>query len=191
MEASTQPLVPPLSGVEGQAWYGELYGEHRNAFLKWAQQHYGVEADAAKDAFQEAVVVLYRRAKSGELSALQCSVRTYLFAVGRNHLLNHLRVVKRHTDLNGEADGIPEHLLGTNDVDAQERELIGEQVRQKLDELKSDDRRVLELYYLEGHDMDAVAKALGLKNRNVAKKKKHYALQRLIELVRAAKLMLL
>ena len=39
--------------------------------------------------------------------------------------------------------------------------------------------------------MDAVAEAMGLKNRNVAKKKKHFALQRLIELVRAAKLMLL
>jgi len=76
-------------------------------------------------------------------------------------------------------------------MDAQERALIGEQVRQKLDELKPDDRRVLELYYLEGHDMDGVAEAMGLKNRNVAKKKKHYALQRLIELVRAAKLMLL
>lgn len=181
------PAQHPLPA--DQAWYSALYGEHRNAFLKWAQQHYGVEADAAKDAFQEAVVVLYRKAKSGELSALQCSVRTYLFAVGRNQLLNHLRVVKRHTDLDG--DGIPEHLLGTNDMEGQERELIAEQVRQKLDELKPDDRRVLELYYLEDQDMDAVAHAMGLKNRNVAKKKKHFALQRLIELVRAAKLMLL
>lgn len=39
--------------------------------------------------------------------------------------------------------------------------------------------------------MDAVAEALGLKNRNVAKKKKHFALQRLIALVRSAKMLLL
>ncbi len=186
MEAPAQHPLPA-----DPAWYSALYGEHRNAFLKWAQQHYGVGADEAKDAFQEAVVVLYRKARNGDLAALQCGLRTYLFAVGRNQLLNHLRVVKRHTDLNGEADGIPEHLLATNDMEPQERELIAEQVRQKLAELKPDDRRVLELYYIEGHDMDAVAEAMGLKNRNVAKKKKHYALQRLIELVRSAKLMLL
>lgn len=64
-------------------------------------------------------------------------------------------------------------------------------MRQRLAELKPDDRRVLELYYLEGKDMDAVAEALGLKNRNVAKKKKHFALQRLIALVRSAKMLLL
>ena len=176
---------------EDHDWYRALYAEHRNAFVKWARQQYQVREEEARDAFQEAVIVLYRKSRAGEVTALNCSVRTYLFAVGRNHLLTHLRVVRRHDALDEQAHGIPDHLLATNSMDEQEKEATAELVRQRLAELKPDDRRVLELYYLEGKDMDAVAEALGLKNRNVAKKKKHFALQRLIALVRSAKMLLL
>ena len=184
------PLQPPPTA--DHAWYRALYAEHRNAFVRWAQKQYKVEDEEARDAFQEAMIVLYRKSQDGDLSALNCSMRTYLFAVGKNQLLNRMRVLRKQEELrDGSFDGIPEHLLGTNDVDNQEKEATAELVRQRLAEMKPDDRRVLELYYLEGKDMDAVAEALGLKNRNVAKKKKHYALQRLIALVRSAKMLLL
>jgi RNA polymerase sigma-70 factor (ECF subfamily) len=176
---------------EDHDWYRALYTEHRNAFVKWARQQYQVREEEARDAFQEAVIVLYRKSRTSELAALNCSVRTYLFAVGRNQLLTHLRVVRRQDELDEQAHGIPDDLLATKGMDEQEKEATAELVRQRLAELKPDDRRVLELYYLEGKDMDAVAEALGLKNRNVAKKKKHFALQRLIALVRSAKLLLL
>lgn len=173
------------------AFYRALYSEHRAAFVKWARQRYDVREEEAIDAFQEAVIVLYRKAQDDELSGLQCSLRTYLFAVGRNQLLTRMRVLRRQEDLHEESHGIPDEALDTNAMDEQEREATAQLVRQRLAELKPDDRRVLELYYLEGKDMDAVAAALGLKNRAVAKKKKYYALQRLIALVRAAKFLLL
>lgn len=173
------------------AWYRALYAEHRGAFLKWAQKHYGVRDEEAADAFQEAVIVLYRKAQEQQLGALNCSVRTYLFAVGRNQLLTRMRALRRAEELDEALHGIPEELLVTNGMEEQEHEATAEQVRRRLAELKPDDRRVLELYYLEGKDMDAVADTLGLKNRAVAKKKKYYALQRLISMVRSAKLLLL
>ena len=186
MEPTLQP--PPAAD---HTWYRALYTEHRGTFVKWAQQQYKVRADEARDAFQEAVIVLYRKAQTDDLSQLNCSTRTYLFAVGRNHLLTRMRVLRKQDDLHEEFHGIPDAALATNGMDEQEKEATAELVRQRLAELKPDDRRVLELYYLEGKDMDAVAEALGLKNRNVAKKKKHFALQRLIALVRSAKMLLL
>ncbi len=179
------------SQQEDHAWYRALYTEHRNAFVNWARQEYQVREEEARDAFQEAVIVLYRKSRSSELTELNCSMRTHRFAVGRNHLLTHLRVVRRHDALDERAHGIPDALLATKGMDEQEKEATAELVRQRLAELKPDDRRVLELYYLEGKDMNAVAEALGLKNRNVAKKKKHFALQRLIALVRSAKMLLM
>ena len=187
------PVETPLqpSPNAPHTWYHALYTEHRGPFVKWAQQHYAVRAEEARDAFQEAVIVLYRKSQDGDLSELNCSMRTYLFAVGRNQLLTRMRVLRRQEDLHEEFHGIPDEALATNGMDGQEKEATAELVRQRLAEMKPDDRRVLELYYLEGKDMDAVAEALGLKNRNVAKKKKHYALQRLIALVRSAKMLLL
>lgn len=180
-------MEPTLQAARnaGHAWYRALYTEHRNAFVKWAQQHYAVREEEARDAFQEAVIVLYRKAQGGDLSNVNCSLRTYLFAVGRNQLLTRLRVLRKQEALHEEFHGIPDDAMATNAMDHQEREATAELVRQRLAEMKPDDRRVLELYYLEGKDMDAVADALGLKNRNVAKKKKHFALQRLIALVRS------
>ena len=179
MESTLQPTAHTEHD-----WYRALYKEHRNAFVRWAQQRYHVEDEEAYDAFQEAVIVLYRRTSDGGSAELNCSVRTYLFAVGKNHLLNRMRVVRKQETLPDDFDGILAVDSGTNGMNGQEKEATAELVRQRLAELKPDDRRVLELYYLEGNDMDAVAEAMGLKNRNVAKKKKHYALQRLIALVR-------
>ena len=173
------------------AWYRALYTEHRGPFVRWAQQQYGIADEEARDAFQEAVIVLYRKTNDGGLEGLNCSLRTYLFAVGRNQLLTRMRVLRKHDDLDEVCHGIPDDACAINGMDEQEKQATAELVRQRLAEMKSDDRRVLELYYLEGKDMDGVADALGLKNRNVAKKKKHYALQRLIALVRSAKMILL
>ena len=186
-----EPTLQAISPATTHTWYRALYTEHRGAFVKWAQQHYSVREEEARDAFQEAVIVLYRKMQGSDLAGLNCSVRTYLFAVGRNQLLTCMRVLRRQEHLQEEFHGIPDEALATKDMERQEKEATAELVRQRLAEMKPDDRRVLELYYLEGKDMDAVAEAMGLKNRNVAKKKKHFALQRLIALVRSAKLLLL
>ncbi len=185
----SSPLQVPAEAAH--AWYCALYKEHRGAFVRWACQQYQVREEEATDAFQEAVIVLYRKAQGDGLADVQCGLRTYLFAVGRNQLLTRMRVLRRREDLDEEFHGIPDEALATKDMDEQEKEATAELVRQRLAELKPDDRRVLELYYLEGKDMDAVAGAMGLKNRNVAKKKKHFALQRLIHLVRSAKMLLM
>ncbi|MGV9012641.1 MAG: sigma-70 family RNA polymerase sigma factor [Flavobacteriales bacterium] len=185
-----EPTLQPTANTE-HAWYRALYKEHRNPFVLWAQQRFHVEDEEAHDAFQEAVIVLYRKSSDGGLAELNCSVRTYLFAVGKNQLLNRMRVMQKQAVLPDEFDGILAVDPGTNYMDGQDKEATAELVRQRLAELRSDDRRVLELYYLEGNDMDAVAEAMGLKNRNVAKKKKYYALQRLIALVRVVKMLVL
>ncbi len=165
-----EPTLQPTANTE-HAWYRALYKEHRNPFVRWAQQRCHVEDEEAHDAFQKAVIVLYRKSSDGELAELNCSVRTYLFAVGKNQLLNRMRVVRKQEALPDDFDGILAVDPGTNGMNGQEKEATAVLVRQRLAELKPDDRRVLELYYLEGNDMDAVAEAMGLKNRNVAKRK--------------------
>ncbi|MBX2982449.1 MAG: sigma-70 family RNA polymerase sigma factor [Flavobacteriales bacterium] len=178
-----------IAQTADHAWYRALYVEHRAAFVNWAVKHFDAREEEARDAFQEAVIVLHRKVGEGGLDDLKCSLRTYLFAVGRNQLLSRMRVVNRQVEIDEAFHGIPDECLVTKDMDEQERQATAELVRQRLSELKPDDRRVLELYYLEGREMDAVAEVMGLKNRNVAKKKKHFALQRLIALVRPAKLL--
>ena len=60
-----------------------------------------------------------------------------------------------------------------------------EMVRKYLEQLDGNCRKVLELYYLQGMKMEEIARELGYKNANVAKKKKSLCLKKLAELVKS------
>lgn len=166
------------------------YRQHRNAFLAWARKELGVNEEDAKDAFQEAICVLFEKDRMGGLSSLNGDLRTYLFAIGRNQLLSRLR----SQTISGNHSGTYAiHIQGMAPATAQERmerEEDLEKVRNELENLSPDDRRVLELYYIDRLDMRSIAETMGYKNANVAKKKKCIALKRLMEKVKKGMMML-
>ena len=51
-------------------------------------------ADDAKDVFQEAMIVLYEKTRSGNFE-LNCQIRTYLYSVCRRLWLKRLQQAKR------------------------------------------------------------------------------------------------
>lgn|GEM_PF-900339 len=72
-----------------------LYDAHRAAFLGWASKRFYSTPSDIEDAWQEAVAVFYKQVVSGQLTALKCSVKTFLFAVGYKWLLKNHRKTKR------------------------------------------------------------------------------------------------
>ena len=157
------------------------YRTHRNSFIGWAKRHLGADQEEAKDAFSEAICTYYELKRNGRLDGFKGEVRTYLFAIGRNQLLTRIRS-KRIAGNHSVPYAI--HIEGDRTVDAQlqlEREESVQQVLHELERLSMDDRRVLELYYIERQDMHSIAEAMGYKNSNVAKKKKCIALKRLMD----------
>lgn len=159
------------------------YRQHRNAFIAWARNEFGVDPEEAKDAFQEAVCIFCEQQASGRLGEVP-NVKTYLFAIGRHKILSHLRSKKiRGNHLNGYAI----HMGHGQTMTAQEimeRNEDLEKVKAELERLSDDDRRVLQLYYIDRMDMREIAEAMGYKNANVAKKKKCIAMKRLMDHVK-------
>jgi RNA polymerase sigma factor (sigma-70 family) len=167
------------------------YRQHRDAFESWARKQFGAGREEARDAFHEAVCVYYEQRASGRLDSFTGNVRTYLFAIGRNHLLTRVR-----SELIRGNHSAPYaiHVQGMAQASAQEtmeREEDLERVRAELERLGPDDRRVLELYYIDRLDMRGIARTMGYKNANVAKKKKCNALKRLMDQVRKGMMMFL
>src|ERR1700741_4892628 len=62
-------------------------------------------SDDAKDIFQEAMIVLYEKARSGTFE-LSCQIKTYVYSVSRRLWLKRLQQVNRYTGDIGSADGI-------------------------------------------------------------------------------------
>ncbi|MEK6479102.1 sigma-70 family RNA polymerase sigma factor [Catalinimonas sp. 4WD22] len=145
-----------------------VYQAHRNGFIQWAQSTYQADEPTAADAFQDAVICLHHNITRGKLETLTSSLKTYLFAIGKNILRKKLQ---RESVLDKDEDWMIENLhaepldnFATSDRQhfvANLMETIGEPCK-----------TILKLFYFKGFSMGAIAKAMDYKNENVAKTQK-------------------
>lgn len=94
------------------------------------------------------------------------SFKTWLYTIGRNVAINHLRRAKRHSHLSIEESPEP-----ISEEDALERQYIREErkiiVHRCLRKLKPEYRQVLWLLYFEGFSNKEAAKAMNKSVHNV------------------------
>lgn len=154
----------------------ELYQQHRNDFVHWACRQYPLEEEEAKDIFQVTMLAFYENAASGKITHLSCELKTYLFAIAKNHIHNLLRNKASSANFVDVAD------IKETDNSLEEEEAKAHQktlVHQAIALLPPDNRKVLELYYFHDYDMASVAREMGYKNEGVAKVKKLQCLRKL------------
>ena len=132
--------------------------------------------DDARDIFQEAMIVLYEKAKSGSFE-LNCQLKTYLYSVCRRLWLKRLQQMNRfinngdnHSETVSVDDDLEEH--GKKDADFEMMEksfgMIGEPCKGLLD-----------AYYLQRKNMQEIADTFGYTNAANAKTQKYKCLMRL------------
>ncbi|MBN8578431.1 MAG: sigma-70 family RNA polymerase sigma factor [Cytophagales bacterium] len=162
----------------------QLYEVYRDEFVSWAIRNHQVSIEEAKDVFQESIVGLYKNVKSGKADTLESSVKTYLFGIGKNIIINALKRkgVEEKIMQNLEY----QHDNGINDFYNQEH-LIN-LVKRLYRAMGSPCKEILEMYYEKGFDMESVASNIGYKNADVAKKKKYECLKSLEDRINMSRL---
>lgn len=153
----------------------EMYDKIYPTIRRYVLKNSGREADA-EDMFQEALVVLYRKLKEGEL-ALSCSLATYIYSISRNIWLDRLRRAQRQAPLNVdevEFVELNEDVLQT--IHENERNLI---FQKHFNTLAVQCQKVLKLFF-EGSSMKEISEELGYKNEEYARKKKYLCKKNLI-----------
>lgn len=162
----------------------QLYEAYRDEFVSWAIRNHQVTVEEAKDVFQESVVALYKNVKAGKANTLESSVKTYLFGIGKNIILNAIKrkgiEAKAYETFNTTHDnGINEHY---------DHEHLINLVKRLYRAMGSPCKEILEMYYEKGYDMESVASRIGYKNADVAKKKKYECLKSLEDRINMSKL---
>lgn len=149
-----------------------IYEEYRNDFVSWAIRHHQISAEEAKDVFQESVIALYKNVKADKMESTEVSIKTYLFGIGKNIILN---AVKRR--------GIEEKVFESFNVKTEngihehyEHEHLVSLVKRLYRSMGSPCKEILEMFYEKGFDMESIATRIGYKNSDVAKKKKYECL---------------
>lgn len=161
-----------------------LYLDHRAAFVTFAcRQLFATEEDAA-DCFQDAVIAFYKNIVSGRLQELTCSIRTYLFSIGKRlvYRRNHQRQREQPTD--HEAGVQPADELDWSLIDRFEHEHQRSVLLAAMNKLGEPCRKILTLYYYHHYPMNSVAESVGLPSAGATRIKKMRCLKELKKLVK-------
>ncbi|MFN4315032.1 MAG: RNA polymerase sigma factor [Chitinophagaceae bacterium] len=132
--------------------------------------------DDARDVFQEAMIVLYEKASTGQLE-LHCQIRTYVYSVARRIWLKRLQQQSRFVgDLNmtetvvSVDDDLDEHQRRDQEFGMMEKAILS---------LGEPCRGLLEAFYVQRRSMQEIAGDFGYTNAENAKTQKYKCLMRL------------
>ncbi|MES1219705.1 MAG: sigma-70 family RNA polymerase sigma factor [Bacteroidota bacterium] len=133
-------------------------------------------ADDAKDIFQEAMIVLYEKVRSGNFE-LSCLIKTYVYSVSRRLWLKRLQQLSRYLP---EVEGLAETVSVEEDMESHEKLNTEFGLMEKgLAGLGEPCKSLLEAYYLQKRSMSEIATTFGYTNADNAKTQKYKCLMRL------------
>lgn len=136
-------------------------------------------ADEARDIFQETMIVLYERAKSGSFE-LNCQLKTYLYSVSKRLWLKRLQHLQKYY---GRVEGMAETIPVEEEVENHEqRNAQFQSMEKSLMNLGEPCKSLLEAYYLQKRSMSEIARNFGYTNADNAKNQKYKCLNRLKKL---------
>lgn len=156
-----------------------LYQDHRDAFLRYAQQQlYANEEDAA-DCFQDAVIVFYKNVVSGKLTELSCSIRTYLFAVGKRMVYRKNQQRRRESPVDLETERNPADELDLSIFNRIEDDHRKQLLAGALGRLGDTCRQILTLFYYHRYPIESIQNKLELSSPGAVRVKKLRCLDQL------------
>jgi RNA polymerase sigma factor (sigma-70 family) len=133
-------------------------------------------ADDARDVFQETMIVLYEKVRSGNFE-LNCLIKTYIYSVSRRLWLKRLQQQNRYSN---PLDNANEVVPVEEDMEDHERISIEFEMMDKaISSLGEPCKSLLEAYYLQKQNMQEIALNFGYTNADNAKNQKYKCLMRL------------
>ncbi|MCE3260103.1 MAG: polymerase subunit sigma-70 [Bacteroidetes bacterium] len=153
-----------------------LYKKHYNIVLKLVVNNSGT-SDAAKDIYQETLIVLYENARKPGFE-LNCQLQTYIYSVAKRLWLKQLKkngstFLIREDDEGGIADVSEDISLH------QQKESDIEKAAKSLENLGEPCATLIKDFYIQKLSMEAIAEKFGYTNADNAKNQKYKCLQRL------------
>lgn len=173
-DSNEQALLKGLAANDRKA-IEAIYRNHYSMIQTLVINNSGT-SDDARDIFQEAIIVLYEKAKSGSFE-LHAQLKTYIYAVCRRLWLKRLVVYQRFS---GDLANAPETIATEDDIEIFEhRTQDFDLMDRALQHLGEPCKELLESYYLKKKNMSEIAREFGYTNADNAKNQKYKCLMRL------------
>ena len=135
--------------------------------------------DDAKDVFQEAVIVLYNKVKSGNFE-LNSKLKTFIYSVCRRLWLKRLNAQSRTIS---NIEDYSEFIPVEDDLERhEEKDRLFAVMELALNQLGEPCKTIIEDYYMQNKSMQEICEKFGYTNSDNAKTQKYKCLQRLKKL---------
>jgi RNA polymerase sigma factor (sigma-70 family) len=173
-ENNEKDLLEGLAASDRKA-VERIYEENFNTIQALIINNNG-SADDARDIFQETMIVLFEKVRSGSFE-LNCQIRTFLYSVARRLWLKRLQQQNRYTSPGDSLESVVpvEEELGAHEQRNAEFEMMDKAISNLGEPCKS----LLEAYYLQKQNMQVIAANFGYTNADNAKNQKYKCLMRL------------
>lgn len=154
-----------------------IYKENYNMVQALVINNSGSSEDA-RDIFQETMIVLYEKAKSGTFE-LNCQIKTFVYSVSRRLWLkrlmhqNRFQISESEDELVMVEEEVDDHEQRNSEFNMMEKAMGG---------LGEPCRSLLEAFYLQKRTMQEIALSFGYTNAENAKTQKYKCLMRLKKL---------
>ena len=173
-ESNEKALLQGLAQSDKKA-IETIYRRNYNMIQSLVVNNSG-SADDAKDIFQETMIVLYEKVRSGTFE-LNCLIKTYVYSVSRRLWLKRLQQMNRYAPA---FDGLQDTVPVDEEIEENERINNEFQVMEKaINSLGEPCKSLLEAYYLDKKNMQDIALSFGYTNADNAKNQKYKCLMRL------------
>lgn len=146
-----------------------LYESNRRPILHLVTQNNGT-ADDAQDLLQESLVVLWERVRSGRFE-YKSKLSTFIYATAKNMWAQRLRRKGRETS--GDLDPENHEDFSPSALESIIMSERAEIVRDALERIGDQCRKLLLLFYWEEMPMEDIAVQLGFANADTVKAKKY------------------
>lgn len=159
---------------------GIIYENHREEFIGWLLKQYVVSFEEARDIYQYAILIFYTNVIRGKLDIMSSSIKTYLYAIGKNQVLKRDREQQRFSNVIID-NIIDEEEFIRDEKYITEKKLV--KVSEAMKELGDPCKKLLEYVYFRKMNMEEITIALGYKNSATTKNLKYKCLQRLKKII--------
>ncbi len=135
----------------------------------------GGNGDDAKDIFQEALLVVYRKAKAGELN-LCCKFSTYLFSVGHKLWIQELK----SAEMKNIRFQWPDDVVCEPEPEKIDESVLFDLVEKHMNDLSTDCQKILRLHFNRA-SIEQIAKIMGYKDKHHTMDRKYRCKQSLMK----------
>ncbi|MFN0289989.1 RNA polymerase sigma factor [Pedobacter helvus] len=156
----------------------KLYVAYFPMVLQFILNNNGDEDDA-KDVYQEAIIVLYNKIKSGSFE-LSSKLKTYIYSVSRRIWLKKLA---QHSKKSSNIADFEDVLAVEEDLEQHEhKDMQFDKMKVALESLGEPCKTIIEDFYINNQSMQDICEKFGYTNADNAKTQKYKCLQRLKKL---------